>query len=303
MTALMIGFSLAQLEAQETGVVTGHRVNVRGQPSLAGEVVTQLKEGETVAILEEINLENPKKDEPARWYRIELPANTPVWVHGSFIDPATKIVLPRRLNMRAGPGENYSILGRLEKGDVVSEIRQKENWLEIQAPTNAVAFIAADLVARAETPAPAIAPVEKPAEPPPAVPMPAPPAEPPPIIETPPPQPVTVAPPVETPPPAPLAAPEVQPPAKPAAERSPSPRRVVRREGVVKPTVSVQAPTYYQLDSVDSGKTIAYLYTTSTNLVLKDLKGRRIFVTGEELVDKRWENAPVLEIDSIELIP
>jgi hypothetical protein len=78
--------------------------------------------------------------------------------------------------------------------------------------------------------------------------------------------------------------------------------RIVRREGIVGGTVSIKAPSHFELDSLESGETIEYLYTTSTNIPLKTLKGRRVFVIGEEYIDKRWPKTPVLEVESFEAI-
>ena len=75
-----------------------------------------LQNGDTVTVLEEITLAISPSGEPAKWYRIAMPPNIPVWVRADFIDPATKAVKARRVNLRGGPGENYSVVGRLEKG-------------------------------------------------------------------------------------------------------------------------------------------------------------------------------------------
>jgi uncharacterized protein YgiM (DUF1202 family) len=99
----------------QPGLVKATDVNVRGQATIYSEVVTQLNEGETVTILEEITLNDPQQGEPAKWYRIALPSDTPVWVHGHFVDDNRKVTATR-LNVRAGPGENFSILGRIEQG-------------------------------------------------------------------------------------------------------------------------------------------------------------------------------------------
>ena len=80
-------------------------------------------------------------------------------------------------------------------------------------------------------------------------------------------------------------------------------KRIVTREGVVKRSVSIQAPTYFVLESVANGKTINYLFSPSTNVALKDFRGRRIMVTGEELLDERWPNTPVINIDSLQPVP
>src|SRR6185436_18481546 len=65
-------------------------------------------------------------------------------------------------------------------------------------------------------------------------------------------------------------------------DEGPPPKRIVQREGIVDGTVSIQTPSYYQLESLETGKPIDYLYTTSTNLPLSRYKGLTVLVTGEE---------------------
>ncbi len=77
-------------------------------------------------------------------------------------------------------------------------------------------------------------------------------------------------------------------------------KRVISREGVVKRSVSIQAPSYFVLESLDTGKTINYLHSTTTNLVLKDFRDQRIVVTGEEQLDERWPNTPVIYVESVQ---
>jgi hypothetical protein len=82
----------------------------------------------------------------------------------------------------------------------------------------------------------------------------------------------------------------------------PTPPRIVSHEGVVRTTMNIQSPTKYVLVDPASGKLVNYLYTTSTNLNLREYKGRRIIVTGEEGLDKRWENTPVITIERIRVL-
>ena len=79
----------------------------------------------------------------------------------------------------------------------------------------------------------------------------------------------------------------------------PPPPRIVQREGIVRGMTSIQAPSRFVLISPENKKDIDYLYTTSTNLDLRRYKGLRIVVTGEEAIDDRWGNTPVLTIQSI----
>ena len=66
----------------------------------------------------------------------------PVWVNSSFLD-SNRTVLPKKLNVRNGPGENYSVLGLVFRGETLKELGNKGEWLKVEAPTNAYGFIAA----------------------------------------------------------------------------------------------------------------------------------------------------------------
>jgi SH3-like domain-containing protein len=293
------------LPTPETAVVSQKNVNVRGQALLNSEIVARLKKGDKVTVIEEITTKK-KKDEPEKWYKVSLPSTASVWVNSSFLD-ADKKVKPNKLNIRSGPGENYSVIGRLEKG----------------AQVNSFAFVAAHLVTREPAPATVIAAAPPPATvaaPPPVTAINPPPAiAPPPVTVVTPspvitPTPVVAPPPVNlppvnpnppvitTPPPTanpPVLVPVVTPnPVIPAEE--PLAKRVVTREGIVKGSVSVQAPTHFVLRGLDNNRTINFLLSTSTNISLKELKGQRVIVTGEEVLDERWPSTPVIEIETVE---
>jgi uncharacterized protein YraI len=309
----LAGALLAASAAEQTAVVTGDRVNVRGRPSLVGEVVTQLNRGEQVAVLEVIPVTNPQPGEPARWMRIRLPANTPVWVFAPYIDPDERTSKVSRLNLRAGPGENFSVLGRIERGTPVREIRVVNNWMEIEAVETAHAFVAADFLelhastAPPETSeAPEFAAVPTP--PGAGLPQAVPPDE-----EEPAPTPVEIdtedpfaaAPgtgpaPTE---PAPIEVPMVTQPMEEALPPEQLPRRVVSREGRVIISRSIQAPTEYALESLQTRRTINYIHSEDLGVNLKVYAGRKVIVTGEELIDRRWTNTPIVEVESIRLIP
>src|SRR5689334_10270888 len=132
---LLSAFLITARAAEETATVNEGKINVRGQPSLIGEVITQLKRGDEVSILEYVKNERAKGGEPTNWAKIKLPANTPVWVYAPMIKEGA--VAATRLNLRAGPGDNYSVIGRLVKGDKISQIRAMGDWIEIEAPAGA----------------------------------------------------------------------------------------------------------------------------------------------------------------------
>lgn len=354
---------LSSAIAQEPGVITRDRVNVRGKPSVFSEVLTQFNKGDKVKIVDTVKIEKPKEGDLSDWVKIQLPSNVPVYVHSAYINTNLMTVIPNRLNLRAGPGEEYSVLGVLEKGTLVKIIDTKGAWYQIETPTNACGYVAAEFVEKqaaivkqpeaaeptkeetkptlpvetmkpAETvkpvveekkpeetkPAETVKPEEKPAE----VTKPA---------ETT--KPAEVTKPVEPEkqeaekakeekkPPVvdlekhPLIKQEAEAkervlnliqgkktvPATPILEPEPitppPPPRIVMREGYVRGTLNIQAPSPFVLQTVDTGKTINYLYTSSTNISLKQYKGKRVLVVGKEAIDKRWPNTPVLTVESI----
>jgi uncharacterized protein YgiM (DUF1202 family) len=388
--------------AEESATVNRNHINVRGAPTVNSEVLTHLQKGDKVVFLEEIPVDKPKKDEPAKWAAIKLPQSSHVWVFTGFLNDH-KVKVPR-LNLRAGPGENYSVLGRLEKGAEVKEIRTTDQWMEIEPPETSRAYVDASYLDRAKAEAgqevaqaakpPTVVLDQKPIvyEPPiksgnatapndgrasvpasqpltnttPAIPTPRTPTV---VAEVPKgnqqsdiPKPARVEPetkPVETPVavpanevPAPaqvLAAtkdekPEVEKPepviTKPAGEvRAPGPvtapatsgpsdadtpkrvlppvgpavvtpqiipvteKRVVRREGQVRSTkFNIQAPTYFELLG-EHGRILNYLSGEKSGFKLKDYKGLRVVVTGEEGIDPRYPDRPVIELETIEVAP
>jgi len=235
-------------------------INARGQAGLKGEVVAHLKKGETVTVLGQINLDKHKASEPAQWAKIALPTSTHAWVKASYIDATSKTVLPKKLNLRAGPGENFSVLGVIERGTTVNPITTKDDWMQIDPAASAYAFVAA-MYLKQEAPAPAPEPV-----------------------------------------PAPTPVAEAQTMATAPAEPTVPPVRIVSHEGVVRGVVSPVAPTKYELYDPATGVNINYLYTTSPTLDLSRYVNMRIIVTGEEGLDARWKETPIINIQNIQVI-
>jgi len=297
---------IAPLVAGNATVIASN-VNVRGQAKLKSEVLTRLNKGQAVAVLEEVKLKNSGPDEPSAWAHIILPARTPVWVNTRYVDGASKTVTSK-LKIRGGPGENYSVLGIMKKGDPVTEISTKGDWTEIEAPAEASAFVAARYLSQEEVP-PVIAsntttstPAITPTEPPPS------------STNT-----VADATPVAPPPTNVPAVASANTTTNAVADQTtntttpstdlpepkpdePPPKRVVMREGIVRGTFSIQAPTRFELINPENRHTIDYLHTTSPSLDLSQYKGLRIVVTGEEGLDERWGNTPVITIQKIQVV-
>ena len=272
-------------------IVVASNVNVRGQAGLKGEVITRVTKGQSLTVLEEITLKKSAPDEPSAWAKIAFPTNGHVWVNGSFIETSNKTVIPKKLNVRGGPGENFSVVGTMKRGDAVTELGAKGEWLEIEPPPDSYAFVAAQyLKQEPPTPTPTTLAETAPA--------------PIPVAETAPVPTPTDLPATNSPPAEPTNAAPVEPVSTQttAPVEEPPPKRIVQREGIVRGTFSIQAPTQFELISPDNRRTINYLYTTAHDLDLSRYKGMRIIVTGEEALDERWRNTPVLTIQRIQVV-
>lgn len=285
-------------------------VNVRGRPSFAGETLGHVQKGDTVTVLEQITLGRTTKNEPADWAEIALPTGIPVWVDGEYIDAEASTIKARRVNLRGGPGENFSVLGRLEKGATVKVIKKERGWAAIEAPTNAYAFVAAEFLEML---------------PPPAV-----------VVTAPPPVPAADAQPVAaaTPTPADATAPTAPAPGPQRSEtevelealhratasntiaaattpdttatavdpNEPPKPRIVTREGFVRRAYNIQAPADFELHDIQSGTIIDYLQP-KPGQNFKIFLGTRVTVTGPEAIAARWTRTPVLEVQSVDLMP
>jgi len=306
--------TLASAELQPgPAKVAGRNVNVRAKATIQSEVVTQMQDGEDVVVEEVILRPDAKGKDPARWAKIAYPTRASTWVHSLYIDESSA-VKPKKLNVRAGPGENYTVVGGLLRGDIIEQLGTKGDWLLIQPPKGSTAYVAAKLlrqeapvveeVATTETEVIETTVVDSQEE----------------IATGEAGEPEMVMTEVETTEMAVLGGeptvtdsgatngtsdleplPEVAPVLEPVPEE-PLPPRIVEREGIVRSFTSIQAPSGYKLVSVDNGRKINYLYTTSTNLDLSRYVGLHIMAQGEESLDTRWPDMPLLTLKRIVLV-
>ena len=290
--------------------VAADNVNVRVQAGLKGEFITHLSKGDAVVVLGQINLDKHQVDEPAQWAKISFPTNAHVWVNSTFIDATNKTVLVKKLNLRAGPGENYSVLGVVERGTPLNAITARGAWTEIEPPATAYAFIAAIYVKQEASGTLAVNPPPSsetvPPEPAPApTPTPVPDAQA--IVTTPTNPPVQV---VEAPTNAPVVAAVTDTNIPAIADTNvtaevstnPPPPRIVTHQGVVRHVTSIIEPTAYEIYDPKTKDDIDYLYTTSTNVNFSIYKGLTIVVTGEEDLSYRWGHTPVLTVTEIHVL-
>ena len=331
---------VSEVTPHETGTVSADRVNVRARASLVGERVAHLRKGDRVTVLAKVTVAPPRKGEPANWLKIAMPAAGQTWVHMSFIKESK--VTAKRLNVRAGGSERFSIIGRLAKSDTVKEKRTAGDWIEIEHPAGAHAYVAAKFIElgqateETETEESKETPEAKPAAEEAKEPVAAngkpeesnETTEPSDMPEPPAPELVVVD--------APASGNAQKPPMgnpEDAEEPKPEPAiavdntklpvpppRIVTREGNIKRRFfrSPKAPSRFELIN-DNGLTINYLYSSDSG-PLKSTKGedgepitfkhlmnmlrnRRVILTGIEAVDPRWPSLPLLDVRTLKTLP
>jgi|GEM_PF-1975409 SH3-like domain-containing protein len=59
----------------------------------------------------------------------------------------TGTVKANKLNVRVKPGQNFTSIGSLNRGESVTIIKSQGNWYEIKAPQNAAVWVGADAIA------------------------------------------------------------------------------------------------------------------------------------------------------------
>lgn len=326
--------------AQVPAMVTGDRVNVRSRPSVArGEVITQVGRGQRVIVFEGGLPAARPQESVTDWTRIELPAGSPVWVSAQHVAMPAGTVRAQHLNVRAGPSEDFGVLGVVARDATLRVIEERDGWLKIEAPLGLSGYLASVLLERLEQPtSQESVPAAQTPHPVAAAPTPsatnsaalavaetssAPTAVTPPTAgAAQPPTPDAARTPVPSGSAAPAALPtepvvepgiespaasaeSVPPPAPVVPEGvaiSPEPR-VVHREGKVRSTLSVRAPTPFELTATDSGKRLNYLLPQSTNVLIRPFHGQRVHVRGEEYLDPFWRDAPVIVVHDIKLAP
>jgi N-acetylmuramoyl-L-alanine amidase len=119
--------------AADMAVIQANTVNVRKGPGLIYNVIKKVKKGEKYSIIDR------KKD----WVKLKLSGNETGWVASWLISEekaessgSTKSShyvqsTVDGLRIRSGPGNNFQIIGFLNKGQQVKYIETNENWTKI----------------------------------------------------------------------------------------------------------------------------------------------------------------------------
>jgi SH3-like domain-containing protein len=99
-------------------------VNVRVDSTPMAQVIGTLKRGEEVEVLEE----------RYEWYRIKLPRRFTCYVSAQFLEElgdGRAKVGATILNLRTAPTQQSDVIGKVQKGDLVSVIEKRAGWCKV----------------------------------------------------------------------------------------------------------------------------------------------------------------------------
>ena len=278
--------------ADVSATIAGDRVNLRARPTLQAEVVGQVNDGDRIVVRSFSN----------DWAEVAPPAGIEFCVHRDFVKDGR--VQVSKLQVRAGPGINYSKVGMMVKGDAVRVIGEFGEWLKIAPPPGCSLWVTRSMV---KLPEPKAAVAAKPAVVAAATTTVVVAAGPKPVA-VPPSVPPAVPAPVRPAVPAPVAPPSAVASVTPAAAVAYTPDdlrlapvdnqgAVVMREGRVRTTVLVLGrPSRYHLVDEAGGETVCYL--RGNDAQLRTFVDRRLRIRGRQF----WVQGnrhPVVVVDQI----
>ena len=142
---IAISFSITSFaEESVRGVVVANGVNIRSDASIESSVVSSLKLGEYVDII----------DSNDEWYNIQLGDGKTGWVYSDLIVPINPDSdLIRRgtvrgdlLNVREEPNTTSAILAKLSNGDEITIVEQSGDWFKISITDELKGWVHTDFI-------------------------------------------------------------------------------------------------------------------------------------------------------------
>jgi len=133
------------------GTITEDNVNVRSGQDISFEKLGQLKNGQDVVVVEK----------SYDWYRIKLPDGSLAYISDKFVRTTIAdvgVVAGNHVNVRAGAGEKFNVIGRLDRDTKVKVQARESGWCKIEPMEGIYGWVSANFVAfkSADIPAPKV---------------------------------------------------------------------------------------------------------------------------------------------------
>jgi len=129
----------------KVGHVKNDGAIVRAGDNANFEALCALEKSDSVKII----------DKRYSWFKILLPRKAYLYINKDYVDLTSDekgigIVNATNVNLRAGPGTRYSILGQVSKPENLYIISEENSWYKIEPPYGSTGWINAGQVSLAE---------------------------------------------------------------------------------------------------------------------------------------------------------
>ena len=109
--------------------------NLRAKAGLNVEVAGQVAANQELTV----------KSMDAEWVEVAAPTNIDFWVLGDYLKDGL-VVCRQSVNVRVGPGLNFSVVGQLRNGDTVEVRGTHTDWVKITPPAGCSLWVSRPLV-------------------------------------------------------------------------------------------------------------------------------------------------------------
>lgn len=136
----ILGLAQGAETPQYRAIITGDSVNLRSGPGVNFEILRKMNKGNAVLVV------GPGKND---WLKVNLPRNSKAFIHKKFLSVKNSIygiVNASRVNIRAGEGTRFNVIGQLNTEDIVEIVLQGKEWIQIFPYSNCFAWVHKDFV-------------------------------------------------------------------------------------------------------------------------------------------------------------
>ena len=134
-----VTFSLSAAAATAGKVTTsGGNLNLRKSPSLAAEIITTAKNGSWLTV----------EEKQGQWYKVSYAKGKTAYVSADYIKNYPNAIegvvniTTGVLNVRSGPGTDYSVKNTIGKGEKVIVVKSNSTWAGIVYQGNKTGYVA-----------------------------------------------------------------------------------------------------------------------------------------------------------------
>ena len=142
-TSAVLAINSSEASAAQIGVVNTSALNVRSGAGTNHSIIGKLYKGDKVDILDSSN----------DWYKVKLSNGKIGWSSSQYIETNHSAnsqnngtVNTSALNVRQGAGTNYSIIGKLYKGDVVNILSSSNGWYKIELSNGSTGWVSSQYI-------------------------------------------------------------------------------------------------------------------------------------------------------------